>query len=131
MPDSDFRRRGGRAGVPNARASRSAGIPEGGTVVRRDCLATEWLVLDAGGVDDEHEAHALQLVLDRLQRRFADVAPEVVQAAVDSSHAALTGPIRDFVPLLVERAAAERLRAGAYTEVAPSAESKVSHPTAS
>ena len=40
---------------------------------------------------------------------FPELDPTVVEAAVRLSHAQLTGPIRDFVPLLVERAARDRL----------------------
>lgn len=56
------------------------------------------------------EAKALEQVTERLLRKF-DVAPEVVEAAVTSALATYAGrPIRDFVPVLVEREAIERLR---------------------
>jgi hypothetical protein len=45
----------------------------------------------------------------RLRERFHDLDPAVVEAAVRVSHAELTGPIRDFVPLLVEHKARDRL----------------------
>lgn len=45
----------------------------------------------------------------RLSERFPEVDAAVVEAAVRLSHAELTGPVRDFVPLLVERAARDRL----------------------
>ncbi len=72
-------------------------------------LVSRGFLLDAGRVDDQHEVHALQAVRDRLRRRYADVDPEVVEAAVQQALAELTGPIRDFAPLLVERVATERL----------------------
>ncbi len=60
-------------------------------------------------VNAEHERAALAEVEERLCRRFPELDPTVVEAAVRVSHAQLTGPIRDFVPLLVERAARDRL----------------------
>ena len=56
-------------------------------------------------MDDEHERLAIAAVEERLAARFPDVDAAVVEAAVRLSYAALTGPVRDFVPLLVERAA--------------------------
>jgi hypothetical protein len=58
---------------------------------------------------DDHEEVALADVEGRLRERFHDLDPAVVEAAVRVSHAALTGPIRDFVPLLVEHKARDRL----------------------
>ncbi len=60
-------------------------------------------------VDAEHERQALTEVEARLRQRFPEVDATVVEAAVRLSHAQLTGPIRDFVPLLVEQAARDRL----------------------
>lgn len=60
-------------------------------------------------VDAEHERLALVGVEERLCRRFPELDPTVVEAAVRLAHAQLTGPIRDFVPVLVERAARDRL----------------------
>ena len=60
-------------------------------------------------MDAEHERQALVEVEARLSRRFPDLDAAVVEAAVRLSYAELTGPIRDFVPLLVERAARDRL----------------------
>ena len=48
-------------------------------------------------------------VRERLEARFPDLDPTVVEAAIRVSAASLTGPVRDFVPLLVEKAARERL----------------------
>lgn len=60
-------------------------------------------------MDDEHERLALVAVRARLGERFPEVDAAVVEAAVRLAHAELTGPVRDFVPLLVERAARDRL----------------------
>ena len=50
-------------------------------------------------------------VQQRLEARFPDLDPTVVEAAVQVAAAGITGPVRDYVPLLVERAARERLTA--------------------
>jgi hypothetical protein len=60
-------------------------------------------------VENEQEWAALVVVQERLRQRFPEADAAVVEAAVRLSHAALAGPVRDFVPLLVERAAHERL----------------------
>ncbi|HEU5456835.1 MAG TPA: hypothetical protein VFU85_14250 [Nocardioides sp.] len=61
-------------------------------------------------MDDEHERLALAGVRERLCERYPDLDPALVEAAVRVSHLELTGnPIRDFVPLLVEHAARDRL----------------------
>jgi hypothetical protein len=44
-----------------------------------------------------------------LAERFPAVSLELIEAAVRVSLAEMTGQIRDFVPLLVEHAARERL----------------------
>ncbi len=46
----------------------------------------------------------------RLARRFDEVPIEIVEAVVRTAHASMTGPIRDYVPILVERQATDRLR---------------------
>jgi hypothetical protein len=60
-------------------------------------------------VNQADEMKALAEVQSRLQQQFPHVAAEVVEAAVQVAHSGLTGPIRDFVPLLVEHAARDRL----------------------
>jgi hypothetical protein len=60
-------------------------------------------------VEIEQERLALVVVQQRLRQRFPEADAVVVEAAVRLSHARLPGPVRDFVPLLVERAACERL----------------------
>lgn len=60
-------------------------------------------------VDAEHERRALDEVEERLAASFPEPGPAVIEAAVRLSYAELTGPVRDFVPLLVKRAARDRL----------------------
>ena len=55
-------------------------------------------------------------VQERLEARFPDLDPTVVEAAIRVCAAEITGPVRDFVPLLVERAARERLRRSVAVE---------------
>ncbi|QQS01872.1 MAG: hypothetical protein IPK37_05580 [Austwickia sp.] len=55
------------------------------------------------------ESEAIRDVLEQLMVRFPDVPPEVVEAAVRTEHQALDGPIRDFIPLLVQKHAGRRL----------------------
>ncbi len=50
-------------------------------------------------------------VQERLEARFPDLDPTLVEAAIQVAAAGITGPVRDYVPLLVERAARERLNA--------------------
>lgn len=53
-----------------------------------------------------HEAREIDEVVERLQARFPDIARERVRAAVTDAHHAFDGrPIRDFVPVFVERTA--------------------------
>src|SRR6478672_9327651 len=52
---------------------------------------------------------ALARVQLRLQEHFPDLHAEVVEAAVRLAHSELTGPVRAFVPVLVEHAARDRL----------------------
>ena len=68
-------------------------------------IAPTHVLADPWCVDAEHEQQALLDVEARLRRRFPDLDPAVVEAAVRLSYASSAGPIRDFVPLLVERAA--------------------------
>jgi hypothetical protein len=61
-------------------------------------------------VADEEQA-ALNGAQHRLQARFPTLPPETVAEAVKMAHARFAGrPVRDFVPLLVEREAADHLR---------------------
>ena len=60
------------------------------------------------GVD---EALALQHLREVLASRFPTLDPTTVESVVVEVHASLTGPVRDYVPLLVERASRDRLNA--------------------
>jgi hypothetical protein len=62
-------------------------------------------------MDPQTEATAMADVQARLAERFPTVAVEVVEAAVRVAHSAMTGPVRDFVPILVEHSARDRLAA--------------------
>lgn len=74
----------------------------------------------------DEEGRALDEVVDRLAERFPDVTRDHVAFVVAEAHHELEGHrIRDFVPVLVEHAARERLRTeGAVpTRIAPAAPS--------
>ncbi|MET0784650.1 three-helix bundle dimerization domain-containing protein [Leifsonia flava] len=59
---------------------------------------------------DEENA-AVEKVVERLEDRFPEVDPDVVEKVVDEEHHNLDGnPIRDFVPVLVEHEARDRIR---------------------
>jgi hypothetical protein len=50
------------------------------------------------------EIHALAALEDRLRGRFPDAPPESIKKVVDEVHHQFDGrPIRDFIPVLVER----------------------------
>ncbi|QTE28152.1 three-helix bundle dimerization domain-containing protein [Pengzhenrongella sicca] len=58
------------------------------------------------------EQQALAQVCDRLAERYPAVPPVDIRRAVDTAHRRLDGrPVRNYVPVLVERAARETLRA--------------------
>lgn len=67
------------------------------------------------------EAAALEQVVAALVARFPSVDPATVRAVVDEVHHSFDGPVRDYVPLLVERAGRDRLRevATGATQPAP------------
>lgn len=59
---------------------------------------------------NEPEVRALMAVIDRLAARFPDRERSVIEDVVAEEHELLDdGPIRDYVPVLVERAAKLRL----------------------
>ncbi|SET26033.1 hypothetical protein SAMN04488546_1877 [Geodermatophilus poikilotrophus] len=59
----------------------------------------------------DDEVRVLEEVLHRLAARFPGVPAEVVSGIVQTERQRLDDrPIREFMPLLVERASAERLR---------------------
>ena len=55
------------------------------------------------------EAHVVNEVAERLRLRFPSIPEETVRAVVAASHAGLVGPVRAYVPLLVEHQARQRL----------------------
>ncbi len=65
----------------------------------------------AGHLDEHHLVNEAYL---RLVARFEEIPAEIVEAVVRKVHGSITGPIRDYVPILVERQAADRLREYAY-----------------
>lgn len=69
------------------------------------------LSVDHRGMD-AHEAKAIQEVQKRLRARFPHLDGQKIDAAVTDAYASMTGPIRDFVPVLVERSALEQLAEG-------------------
>ena len=56
------------------------------------------------------EATAVEHVRQALYERFPTIAPGTVKAVVDEVYADFDGPVRDYVPLLVERVSRDRLR---------------------
>jgi hypothetical protein len=62
-------------------------------------------------MDRSDEDRAIAEAAERLTKRFPDLSPDLVEAAVADSRPEFDGnPIRDFVPLFVERAAKQRLQ---------------------
>jgi hypothetical protein len=62
-------------------------------------------------MDRSAEDRAIRQVVDRLAERFPEVDTAEIAQAVDESRPEFDGsPIRDFVPLFVERSARHRLR---------------------
>lgn len=58
----------------------------------------------------DDEARAIEALVERLTARFAETAPETVRAIIFACYDDFKGkPIRDFVPVLVERSAKDRL----------------------
>ena len=56
------------------------------------------------------EKRAIEQVAERLRERFPEKKPGLVGTTVDQAHRRYDGrPIRDFVPVLVEREAREEL----------------------
>jgi len=61
-------------------------------------------------VNETDEARAVVLVKVRLRARFPLLRGEVIEQVVDACHREFNGsPIRDFVPILVERQARDEL----------------------
>ncbi|GAA1985374.1 hypothetical protein GCM10009817_28520 [Terrabacter lapilli] len=99
-----------QAGVPAASRA-GTGLPEADQAADSD--AELGPVLQAGpamaSVHTARERQALTDVERALRRRFPTVDAVVVEAAVRLAYGELTGPVRAYVPLLVERGARDRL----------------------
>ena len=62
-------------------------------------------------MDQLQEDQGIAKVIDRLSERFPELERAQVEQVVAAAHSQLDGhPIRDYVPVLVERTAKERLR---------------------
>ena len=63
------------------------------------------------------EVHAIAHVSQRLRARFPDIRAEAIDRMVmDAVHEFDGRPIRDFVPILVERNVVDRVRGSAATD---------------
>ncbi|MGT2464094.1 three-helix bundle dimerization domain-containing protein [Sinomonas atrocyanea] len=60
-------------------------------------------------MQQQSEAQALDGVRSRLAEQFPEAGEDAVASAVTAAHAKMTGPIRDYVPVLVEHTARDRL----------------------
>ena len=58
-------------------------------------------------VDEKAAVEHVQLAL---AERFPTISPATVKTVVDEVYAGFDGPVRDYVPLLVERISRDRLR---------------------
>jgi hypothetical protein len=67
------------------------------------------------------EVEAVEQVYQRLVVRFPTVPVATVRATVQEVHATLQGPVRDYVSLLVERGARDRLSAIVTSGIPPAA----------
>lgn len=62
-------------------------------------------------MDHTEEVRAVDEVIDRLVGRFPDLSRDRIASVVETAHLELEGnPVRDFVPVLVERTAKQRLK---------------------
>jgi hypothetical protein len=68
------------------------------------------------------EAHAIVELAERLHARFPDAPADTIEQLVTQIHHEYDGhPIRDFIPVLVEREAVDQLRARPRERVGASA----------
>ena len=59
---------------------------------------------------DAAEWAAIEHLVDRLKESYPEVSPDTIMTVVHHNHARFDGrPIREFVPLFVERAAKRQL----------------------
>jgi hypothetical protein len=68
---------------------------------------------------ENHEAEAIRQVAQRLRTAYRDTrTPAEIDGAIADAHRRFEGrPVRDFVPILVERAARARLEGRRRTAV--------------
>lgn len=65
------------------------------------------------------EVHVLAEIATRVRGRFPDVSAEQIEREVDAAFHQFDGqPIRDFIPILVERVVVERLRSSSPASAA-------------
>jgi hypothetical protein len=58
------------------------------------------------------EQRSVDEVIDRLAKKFPDMDRDRIRQIVDEEHHAFDGkPVRDFVPVLVEKSAKRRIKA--------------------
>ena len=63
------------------------------------------------GMTQEDEVRAIELLVERLRLRFPSATPEHLEQVLVEVHHQYDGrPIRDFIPVLVEREVTERMR---------------------
>jgi hypothetical protein len=67
-------------------------------------------------MDQAHEVQEIEDICTRLGERFPQLGADVIQATVRLAHTELAGGIRDYVPVLVEHNARDRLEAIADRE---------------
>lgn len=72
-------------------------------------LPTQRFARDRFAMTTDEERLALDHVCERLTARFPDISEDVVRATVREAYDELDGPVRAFVPLLVERESRELL----------------------
>ncbi|GAA1056293.1 hypothetical protein GCM10017608_27910 [Agromyces luteolus] len=66
------------------------------------------------GSRDDNEQRSVDEVVDRLSKKFPDLDRDEIRRIVDEEHRAFDGrPVRDFVPVLVEKGAKRRIKAAA------------------
>ncbi|MGO4957371.1 glycogen debranching protein GlgX [Luteococcus sp. Sow4_B9] len=61
-------------------------------------------------VTPDFEWREVQHVIERLEQAFPDLPPGTVRAVIEDAYEDMTGPVRDFIPVLLEHAALEQLR---------------------
>ena len=77
---------------------------------RRTPACRVYFVRKAEGHERSEEDRAISEVADRLTKTFPEAPPDEVTRAVQEARPEFDGrPIRDFVPLFVERSAKHRL----------------------